>query len=114
MARLTKKHLPHRVDVKLFLGDTGRGEKWSEWITDVPAYVEQKTRLVVDRRATSATVGQEVTSTTFVVVLHENELLPRTQVKVWKGTPRERTSEVIDGSFYSYPRAPNHSQASLE
>jgi len=114
MATLKKKHLPHRVDVKTLLGESAEGEVWSDWVLDVPAYVEQKSKLVVDRRSTSTTMGQEITSTTFVVVLHANDLVPRSMVKVWKGTARERTSEVIDSSFYSYPRTPSHSQAFLD
>ena len=114
MATLKKRHLPHRVDVKTLLGESAEGEVWSEWIEDVPAYVEQKSKLVVDRRSTSTTNGQEITSTTFVVVLHANDLVPRSMVKAWKGTARERTSEVIDSSFYAYPRTPSHTQAFLD
>lgn len=114
MARLRKQHLPHRIEVKVLTGESAEGEVWSEWIENVPAYVEQKAKLIVDRRSTSPTNGQEITSSTFVVVLHENDLVPRSLVKVWAGTPRERISEVIDSSFFDYPRAPSHSQAFLD
>ncbi|GAA3730114.1 hypothetical protein GCM10022239_03400 [Leifsonia bigeumensis] len=114
MPRLRAKHLPHLVDVKVLLGETSEGESWSDWIEDVPAYVEQKSKLVVDRRSTSPTAGQEVTSSTFVVVLHDNDLSPRSMVKVWKDTPRERTSEVVTSDYFSYPRAPGHTQAFLD
>ena len=114
MPRLRSRNLPHMVDVKVLLGESAEGEQWSGWVEDVPAYVEQKAKLVIDRRSTSPTAGQEITSSTFVVVLHENDLLPRSLVKVWKGTARERTSEVVASDFYSYPKAPNHSQAFLD
>ena len=114
MPRLRSRDLPHMVDVKVLQGESAEGEVWSDWILDVPAYVEQKAKLVIDRRSTSPTAGQEITSSTFVVVLHENDLAPRSLVKVWKGTARERTSEVVASDFYSYPRAPNHSQAALD
>ena len=114
MPTLKSRHLPHMVDVKVLLGESAEGEQWSDWVENVPAYVEQKAKLVIDRRSTSPTAGQEITSTTFVVVLHENDLAPRSLVKVWKGTPRERTSEVVASDFYSYPKAPNHTQAHLE
>lgn len=109
MARLRKKHLPHRVELQHLAGEGAEGETWSGWIPDVPAYVEQKTRLVVDRRSSSPTVGQEITSTTLIVLLPDQQAAPRTRVKVWGGTPRERTSEVIDAAFLSYnDRTPNH------
>lgn len=114
MPTLRTRHLPHLVDVKVLLGESAEGEVWSDWILNVPAYVEQKAKLVIDRRSTSPTAGQEITSTTFVVVLHKNDLVPRSQVKVWKGTARERTSEVVTSDYYDYPRAPNHTQAFLD
>ena len=114
MAKLTAKRLPHRVDVKTLLGESAEGEVWSAWVLDVPAYVEQKSKLVVDRRSTSSTNGQEITSTTFVVVLHANDLVPRSMVKVWKGTTRERTSEILTSEYFDYPRTPSHTQGFLE
>lgn len=114
MARLRKKHLPHRVDIVRFAGDGPEGDVWADPVTDRPAYVEQKSRLVVDRRTTSPTSGQEVTSTTFVVVLLADDVNPRTKVTVWKGTPRERTSEVIDSAYFEYRGTPSHVELWLE
>lgn len=109
MARLKAKHLPHRVDIVRLLGEGAEGETWSDPDTDRPAYVEQKTRLVVDRRTTSSTNGQEVTSTVFVVLLPTDDVQPRSTVTVFKGTPRERTAEVIDSAWFDYnPKTPNH------
>lgn len=115
MARLRARHLPHQVTMQILEGEGAEGEIWSDLITDVPAYIEQKAHLRVDRRSTSPTSGQEITSSTFVVLLHENDVLPRSRVTVFPGTPRERTSEVIDSSFFDYnSRTPNHTQAFLE
>ncbi|WP_100811784.1 hypothetical protein [Microbacterium sp. BR1] len=114
MARLRKRHLPHRVTLQMFQGDTAESDSWGTAVADVPAYVEQKTRLVVDRRSNSTTKGQEVTSTTFVVLLLENDVQPRTRVTVWGGTSRARTSEVIDSAYYEYPGAPSHVELFLE
>lgn len=109
MPRLRKKHLPHRVTITPFLGDQAEGDAWGTPIPDVPAYAEQKTRLRVDRRTTSPTAGQEITSTTTVVLLPEHDYPPRTRITVWPGTPRERTSEVIDSALGMYnTRTPNH------
>ncbi|WP_336633587.1 MULTISPECIES: hypothetical protein [unclassified Microbacterium] len=113
MARLQRKHLPHEVTVTPFLGDGAEGDLWGDPVTR-PAYVEQKTRLKVDRRSTSPTSGQEITSTTMVVVLPEHDALPRTKVTVWAGTPRERTSEIIDSAFFDYRGTPNHVELFLE
>lgn len=113
--RLRKKHLPHRVTLTPFLGDGAEGDLWGTPTPDVPAVVEQKTRLRVDRRSTSPTSGQEITSTTTVVLLPEHDVLPRTKVTVWPGTPRERTSEVIDSALGMYDqRTPNHIELALE
>lgn len=114
MPRLRKKHLPHTVDIERMTGAGPEGETW-ETVTDRPAYVEQKSRLVVDRRSTSATAGQEITSTTFVALLLEDDAAPGSLVTVWKGTPRERTSAVIDSAYFDYkPETPNHVELYLE
>ncbi|MCI2959548.1 hypothetical protein MN032_17830 [Agromyces atrinae] len=114
MARLREKHLPHRVDLRRLIGEGAEGDLWANADTDRPAYVEQKTRLVIDRRAGSPTIGQQVTSTTFVVMLLADEALPRTEVTVWKGTPRERTSAVIDSAYFDYRGTPSHVELFLE
>ena len=74
----------------------------------MPAYVEQKSRIVVDRRSTSATFNTEILAATFIVLLTANDVLPRGKVTVWKGTPRQRESEVIDSAIFDYPGTPSH------
>jgi hypothetical protein len=76
--------------------------------------VEQKAHLRVDRRTTSPTSGQEITSTAFVVLLIDDDILPRSRVTVWGGTSRARTSEVIDSAYFSYPGTPGHTEIWLE
>jgi hypothetical protein len=100
--------------VQPFDGDGAEGDIWGEERLDRPAYVEQKTRLRVDRRSTSPTSGQEITSTVFVVMLPEDDTAPRSRVTVWEGTPRERTAEVIDSAFFDYRGAPSHVELYLE
>lgn len=114
MVRLRKKHLPHRVTLTEFVGDGPEGDIWADPKPDRAAYVEQKTRLVVDRRSTSPTSGQQVAATTFVVLLLDDEVRPRSTVTVWGGTPRARTSEVIDSAYFEYPGTPSHVELYLE
>lgn len=114
MARLRAKHLPHRVTVQPFDGDGAECDIWGDARTDRPAYVEQKTRLRVDRRSTSPTSGQEITSTAFVVMLPDDDTAPRSRVTVWAGTSRERTAEVIDSAFFDYRGTPSHVELYLE
>lgn len=114
MARLRKKHLPHRIDVTPFGGDGAEGDIWEGKREDRPAYVEQRARLRVDRRSTSPTSGQEITSSTFIVVLTDDDCAPRSRVTIWKGTPRERTAEVIDSAFFDYRGTPSHVELYLE
>lgn len=113
MTRLRKKHLPHRVAIQPLDGEGAEGEIWGTTRTDRPAYVEQKTRLVVDRRSNSPS-GQEVTSTTFVVLLLEDDAQPRSRVTVWSGASRARTSEVIDSAYFEYRGTPSHVELYLE
>lgn len=115
MPRLQKRHLPHNVTITPHLGDGAEGDIWGTPIPDVPALVEQKTHLRVDRRSSSPTSGQEIQSSTTVVVLPKHDALPRSRVTVWAGTPRERTSEIVDSALGMYnQRTPNHAELFLE
>lgn len=109
MPRLRAKHLPHRVTATRLLGEGSEGDTWAAPDTDLPAYVEQKQRMVIDRRPTSETFGEQILADTFVVILTQNDVLPRSLVKVHEGTPRERESEVITSQLFDYnARTPNH------
>lgn len=112
--RLRKKHLPHRVSIERLAGETAEGTIYDAATSDRPAYVEQKSRLVVDRRSTSETAGQQITSTTFVVVLPEDDTLPGSYVTVFPGTLRHRRSQVIDSAKFDYRGTPNHVELFLE
>lgn len=105
--RLRERDLPHRADLTRLVSEGAEGEVW-ETTSDRPAYVEQKTKLVIDRRSTSPTVNTEVTASTFIVLLSVDDVLPRSTVTVWKGTPRERTAEVINSAYFDHPRGPGH------
>lgn len=114
MPRLRTKHLPHRIQFRT-VTETAEGETPGPWSDDLPAYVEQKVRLVVDRRSTSPTTGKEITSSTRVILLPENDIPAEAEVKVFVGTHRERTSEVIASAKFDYnARTPNHVQLDLE
>ncbi|WP_120338128.1 hypothetical protein [Cryobacterium soli] len=108
MARLKAKHLPHRIDITRLTGEGAEGPVWAAPDLLRPAYVEQKSKLIVDRRSTSSTAGAEVTSSEFIVILTEDDVLPGSQVTVYKGTPRERTADVLSSAFFDYPRTPSH------
>lgn len=114
MPRLREKHLPHRVLIERIEGEGENGVTYADATAPRPAYVEQKSRLVVDRRSTSATVGTEVTSSTFVVLLTADDSLPGSFVTVWAGTPRERRSQVIDSAYFDYRGTPSHVELFLE
>lgn len=114
MPRLQKRHLPHRVTITRLAGEGSEGPTYSDPDIAVPAYVEQKAKLVVDRRSVSETSGQEVTSSTFVVLLPGDDVPAGSMVTVWRGTSRERTSAVIASDYFNYPRTPSHVELRLE
>ena len=114
MARLREKHLPHRITITPLATETAEGETRGASTSDVPAYVEQKNRLVVDQRTDSPTFMQQITSTAFVVGLPDVVALPRTLVTVWAGTPYERESQVVATAPFDYRGTPNHVELYLE
>ncbi|WP_213816184.1 hypothetical protein [Glaciihabitans sp. dw_435] len=109
MARLRKKHLPHRVTITRLTGEGAEGPTWADPVPDIPAYTEGKSKLVIDRRSTSETAGAEVLAATFFVLLTTDDVLPGSKILSAAGTPRERTSEVIDSTLFNYNETtPNH------
>lgn len=108
MARLRERHLPHRVHITRLVGEGSEGDTWADPVENRPAYVEQKSKLVVDRRSSSSTFGQEITSTAFVILLIKDDVLPRSTVTIWPGTPRQRTSDVVESALFDYNGTPSH------
>lgn len=109
MPRLRAKHLPHRIDYRTPPAAAAVGTIPGDLAVDRPAYVEDKQRLVTDQRPNSETFGQEITATTFVVVLPEDDMLPGAEVTVHKGSIRKRTSQVVASAKFDYnKRTPNH------
>jgi hypothetical protein len=108
VARLRARHLPHRIDITRLTGSSSEGPTWAAPDLSRPAYVEQKSKLVIDRRSTSSTAGAEVTSSEFIVILTQDDVLPGSQVTVHKGTARERTADVISSALFTYPGTPSH------
>ena len=105
--RLRERHLPHRIDITRLTGEGSEGQTW-ETTLDRPAYVEEKSTLVIDRRSTSPTAGQEIASTAFIVLLTIDDTEPRSLVTLWKGTPREVEATVLNSALFDYPGTPSH------
>lgn len=108
MPRLRARDLPHRLKVENFLGDGAEGSTWAEPLLDVPAYVEQKSKLIIDRRTSSPTANMEITATNFVVLLVKDDVLPESFITVFAGTPRERRAQVISSALFDYKNTPSH------
>lgn len=113
MVRLKPKHLPHRVLVENITGEGADGPLYGP-AREVRAYTEQRTKVVVDRRAMSPTAGQEVVSSTYLILLPSEQVDPGAIVTVWRGTVRERRSAVLDTAFYDYPGTPSHLELRAE
>lgn len=107
MPRLKASHLPHKVEISRLTGEGADGAIFADFV-EAPAYVEQKSKLLIDRRSASSSYNQEVTSDTFIVLLTKDDVLPGSRIKVWAGTPRERVAEVIASAFFEYKRTPSH------
>lgn len=114
MAAYPRSLLRHRVTLAAFVDDGAEGDIYAGPVPDVPAYVEHRAHLVVDRRSTSLTFGQEITARTLVLVPLEHDIQPRGRVTVWAGTDRERTSEVIDSIRFDDADIPSHIEIHLE
>lgn len=104
--RIPKALMPHKVRVRSFDGHGSDGPVLSPQVgkpaPEHRAYVEDKTRLVVDGS------GQQVTSTCAVWLDPEVRAAELSQVTVRPGNPRERTSRVVAVTTLDHPRTPSH------
>lgn len=105
--KLKSKHLPHRVKIERYKGEGSDGVV-TDVAVEVPAYVEQKSKLIIDRRSASNTYSTEILATTFIVLGTVNDVHPGDYITVWVGTARERRAEVIDSALFDYRGTPNH------
>lgn len=111
MVRIPNMFLPHRIDVQA-LNPVGssQGAKYQTKRLDVFAQVLDKVTMVVDQRADSTTFSQSIASSTTVVMQPESYVEPGSLVTVWKGTPRERSMQVVAAGYYRHTIAPESSQ----
>ena len=112
--RIPDALLEHRVDIAPRLEvPQPDGSKYGTVLVDVHALIVDKARLVVDQRVDSDTHGAEVLSDTHVLVQPEDYVTPGSLITVWKGTPREHTSQVASTAYARHSIAPESAQAWL-
>jgi hypothetical protein len=92
---------PHTVTVRPLTGSGGMGAVYGSPVADIPALVVEGAQLV---RSPS---GEEVVSQAQVSVHFDVEAPPGSEVTVWAGTAKERTSTVITASGGPHPTLPS-------
>lgn len=101
MAAIPAFLTPHRVTVRPLLGSGGMGDVYGPPVTDIPALVVEGAQLVRDPG------GSEVVSQAQVSLHFDVVAPPGSEVTVWEGTPKERTSTVITASGGPHPTLPS-------
>jgi hypothetical protein len=92
---------PHTVTIRPLTGSGGLGDVFGTAVPNVPALVVEGAQLV---RATDAS---EVVSSARVTVHWDQVAPPGSQVTVWVGTGKERTSTVITTEGAPHPSLPS-------
>lgn len=97
MAAIPAFLTPHTVTIRPLVGSGGMGPVWGATVANVPALVVEGAQLVRDPG------GAEVVSQARVTVHFDVVAPPGSEVTVWTGTAKERTSTVIttDGAPHS-------------
>ena len=91
--------MPQMVDIRAFKVQTPSGPTSEDWKT-VRASVDDTEVLI------KTASGEEVVSTSVVMVDQENFAADGSEVIVWKGTPRERTWKVVKATYGDDPYCP--------
>lgn len=100
--RIPKKLMPHTVQVAAYQGTGTYGETWDTPYSIRRAYCEDKQQAVVNE------LGEQETSTGFVIVDPEWQVPIKSRVTVWPGQPNQRTGRVVAVSRLQHPSAPSH------
>ena len=104
--RLPRALMPHKVKVRAAIGYGNGGTVFDPAAPKPPAeyraYIEDKVRIIRDGS------GQEATSTAAVWLDPERNAPELSEVTIWVGTPRERTSHVVAVTTRNHPRTPSH------
>lgn len=103
--------LEHRVGIRRRqpVGSSS-GPRWDAEVTGVHALVVDKADMVVDARTDSETRGSQVLASSQVLVQPESYAPPGSLVRVWPGTPMERTLEVVAVAYLEHSKAPSQAQ----
>lgn len=112
--RIPDRILEHRVDIRPVLAvRQPDGDRHGTSIADVHALVVAKEAQVVDARIGSETRGALVASSAHILLQPEDYAAPGSLITIWKGTPLERTAEVVAAAYLEHTKAPSQAQAWL-
>lgn len=103
--------LEHRVAVRRRqpVGSSS-GPRYDAEVGDVHALVVDKAAMVVDARTDSETRGSQILASTQALLQPEDYVPPGSLVRVWVGTPMERTLEVVAAAYLEHTKAPSQAQ----
>lgn len=99
--------LPHRVRVRAFRGSGSLGPVFDPPV-EVPAFADDERKLVRSR------TGQEVVSSSSVVVDFGRDVPEGSLVTVWPGTVGEREARVIATGRHAHATLPSYQTLDLE
>lgn len=101
--RVPKRLMPHKrlVSYKPKLGSGGLGPVYGDEVICERAAISDTRKLVRNSD------GQEVVSSTQVVLDPEHQLPAGSLVTVWRGRAREREALLISESFGEFPKLPS-------
>ena len=109
--RIPDSVLEHRIAVRRRQAvGSSSGPRYDAEVTGVHALVVDKAELVLDARRDSETRGQQILSSSQVLVQPEDYVAPGSLVTVWKGKPMERTAEVVASAYLEHSKAPSQAQ----
>jgi len=102
--RLPNRMMPHGglVAYEVATGQTGRGKAVSAPVVPERANIQERRRLVKGSAA-------EVVSNATVWLDPEHNVPVGSKVTIWRGTPRERVTEVLQTAYWEQgPGLPEH------
>lgn len=109
--RIPDAVLEHRITVRRRQAvGSSTGPRYDDEVAGVHALVVDKAELVLDARTDSDTRGSQILASSQALVQPEDYVPPGSLVRVWPGTPMERTLEVVATAYLEHSKAPSQAQ----
>lgn len=110
MRRLPARMMPHKrlISYRPLLGNGTYGPQYGDEVVCERGAISDRRKYVRDRMG-----AERISESRIALDLPDHDVPDGSEVTIWRGTPRERTTTAIVTSVADWPRLPHFIEVSL-